>query len=588
MGSRAWLGGTCRGGKGPARAALGALAAAASVPLLAGVAQAQPVRGLADPSVNVPRTPAIEAACSAGDGAACQSAAVEAIDLARASEGVGPLRLPAGYDEMNGSQQLLVLADLERTARGLPGFTGLSASLDALAGQGARADNDPAGPAGTQWGSNWAGGEASALLADYDWMYDDGPGSPNLDCSGPSAPGCWDHRRNILADYGPHPSMGAAEVSVGGVSSMAELFSSAAPGNLDYALPAPIGVGATLGPPVPTSVTPELLQIGTTPGVSRSAALTVQAGAAMLRARAAVNGDHGSWKVTPSCTAGPGGHCDLVVTFAPRLPGAAHATVTVHLGRRTDRVGVAAYTGHGYWQATSTGSVVAYAGGALRGSVRGKRLHQPVVGMAATPGGGGYWEVAADGGVFSFGDARFFGSAAALRVHRPVVGMAVAANGRGYWLLSRTGGVYSFGDAHFYGAGRPADGSFASMTAAHGGGGYWLVTTTGRVFAFGSARALGSVPAGAAHAVVGLAPTPDGAGYWVASRSGQVFAFGDARGRVATPSSACDIVGIAAPAGGPGYYLSEADGTVLSAGGAPLAPRVAGTGGGRVVGMATA
>jgi hypothetical protein len=40
----------------------------------------------------------------------------------------------------------------------------------------------------------------------------------------------------------------------------------------------------------------------------------------------------------------------------------------------------------------------------------GHPLNQPIVGMAAVPGGGGYWEVASDGGIFSFGDAQFYGS----------------------------------------------------------------------------------------------------------------------------------------------------------------------------------
>jgi len=132
------------------------------------------------------------------------------------------------YDAINVSQQLLVLSNLERVDRSLPGFTGLSLRLDASAQAGASSNSDPVGPLGTAWGSNWAGGETSALLADFDWMYDDGVGSPNLDCNNSSALGCWDHRRNILADYGPHPAMGSAATKVDGVTSMTELFSSAA------------------------------------------------------------------------------------------------------------------------------------------------------------------------------------------------------------------------------------------------------------------------------------------------------------------------------------------------------------------------
>jgi len=46
--------------------------------------------------------------------------------------------------------------------------------------------------------------------------------------------------------------------------------------------------------------------------------------------------------------------------------------------------------------------------------------------MASTPDGKGYWLVASDGGVFSFGDASFYGSMGGKPLNKPVVGMAVA------------------------------------------------------------------------------------------------------------------------------------------------------------------
>jgi hypothetical protein len=49
----------------------------------------------------------------------------------------------------------------------------------------------------TAWGSNWSGG-LSTLAANYYWMYSDGTGF-NIDCSQPGDPGCWAHRKNILA-----------------------------------------------------------------------------------------------------------------------------------------------------------------------------------------------------------------------------------------------------------------------------------------------------------------------------------------------------------------------------------------------------
>ncbi len=178
-------------------------------------------------------------ACAHNAGGECQGVVLHAIDRARAEEGIGPLELPAGYSSLTTAQQLFVLADIERMNRGLPGLSGLSSQLDTRAETAASNNADPIGPAGFSWGSNWAGGEASALLADYDWMYDDGPGSPNLDCGHRSSSGCWDHRQNILGNYGTHPTMGAAKKMVDGVTSMTEIFSSGSGGVLEFSLRAP-------------------------------------------------------------------------------------------------------------------------------------------------------------------------------------------------------------------------------------------------------------------------------------------------------------------------------------------------------------
>ena len=149
------------------------------MPLLASTAQAQTrTSALTNPSLNVPRTAAMDQACGQGTAADCQLAVVWGIDQARATEGVGLLHLPSNYDSLSVPAQLSVLTDQERVDRGLPGFTGLSATLDGLAEQGAVANTDPNGPADRTWGSNWAGGEPSALLANYDFMYNDGLAIP--------------------------------------------------------------------------------------------------------------------------------------------------------------------------------------------------------------------------------------------------------------------------------------------------------------------------------------------------------------------------------------------------------------------------
>jgi hypothetical protein len=167
--------------------------------------------------------------------AACEQAELAAIDNARAKEGVGTMYLPGDFNSLSGPEQLLVVIDLERVARGLPPFVGIVASLDKVAqggaqvsGQPAGAFGDPAFPAGFSVGhgsvfayhcnatraervscagsgnpgaSIAAGSNISALDADYIWMYDDGYGGPNFDCKTPKTAGCWGHRENILGRY---------------------------------------------------------------------------------------------------------------------------------------------------------------------------------------------------------------------------------------------------------------------------------------------------------------------------------------------------------------------------------------------------
>lgn len=77
------------------------------------------------------------------------------------------------------------------------------------------------------------------------------------------------------------------------------------------------------------------------------------------------------------------------------------------------------------------------------GSMGGRPLNQPIVGMAVDQATGGYWLVAADGGIFSF-DAPFYGSTGGLVLNQPIVGMAAAPDGSGYRLGARDGGVFSF------------------------------------------------------------------------------------------------------------------------------------------------
>ncbi len=186
--------------------------------------------------------------------------------------------------------------------------------------------------------------------------------------------------------------------------------------------------------------------------------------------------------------------------------------------------------GAGYWLVASDGGIFSYGDAAFHGSTGGYRLNRPVIGMASTPDSGGYWLVASDGGIFTFGDARFFGSTGALPLVKPVVAMARTADGGGYWLVASDGGVFSFGDAKFHGsaASLPLVAPIVGMVPTADGGGYWLVASDGGVFAYGDAGFVGSLGGKGVTDVASVSPTPDGGGYLLVTRSGHVYSFGDA------------------------------------------------------------
>jgi hypothetical protein len=166
--------------------------------------------------------------CSAGDNSGtCNQLALTAIGQARkALEKMGgmSLSLPA-FARLTPAQQLFVVVNLERTERGLAPAVVLSKSLSAIAQAGAQAGRDPAvgrvartlpgGGRTVYVGATWSGGWINPLGADYAWMYDDGPGSSNLDCRGGSAKLCWGHRDILLASSALKYCHGQGELAMG-------------------------------------------------------------------------------------------------------------------------------------------------------------------------------------------------------------------------------------------------------------------------------------------------------------------------------------------------------------------------------------
>jgi len=100
----------------------------------------------------------------------------------------------------------------------LPGINWVLWTGAAAAGVAADGDPDPSALLANLptygWASNWAGAYPNAPEAYYAWMYYDGWGgknTSNLDCTGPSASGCWGHRDDVLSFSEPGTiSMGAS------------------------------------------------------------------------------------------------------------------------------------------------------------------------------------------------------------------------------------------------------------------------------------------------------------------------------------------------------------------------------------------
>ncbi|HWC33953.1 MAG TPA: hypothetical protein VG650_03905 [Mycobacteriales bacterium] len=147
----------------------------------------------------------------------CTHQVLAAIEHARALEGVKRPRmvLPRNYDSLTVAEQTFVVTDLERVARGLKPFAGLTRPLNAASHAAAAAKVDPMPVVSllralgvTEYGSIWAG-DFGPLASDYDWMYNDGYASNgiNLACLTPQSPGCWGHRDNILGTYQHKPTL---------------------------------------------------------------------------------------------------------------------------------------------------------------------------------------------------------------------------------------------------------------------------------------------------------------------------------------------------------------------------------------------
>jgi hypothetical protein len=148
----------------------------------------------------------------------CTQFVLRALNAARKTEGLAAMVLPTNWYLLKPQEQVFVIVDLERTARGLPPYLGLNRQLHAAAQNAAARETDPAYASGFRagldpqgvlgMGSTMAMGY-STLEADYEWMYEDGWGgsvslTPNLACTFAGALGCWGHRDQLLGYDGSY------------------------------------------------------------------------------------------------------------------------------------------------------------------------------------------------------------------------------------------------------------------------------------------------------------------------------------------------------------------------------------------------
>jgi hypothetical protein len=277
-----------------------------------------------DPTANRQLSPATEQACGANElSITCEVSVGADINAARAAEGVQPMVLPPNYNSLSVPQQLLVLANLERTARGLMPAGGLSGALNAVAMVGALADLDPNPNLynGSALSANWAGGTASALIADFMWMYDDGIGSGNIDCTYNNQSGCWGHRDDTLYPFAAPLVMGAAYApnTLDGPS-LAEIFvggdTATGVGQAD-ALLSP--TWAEISQSLQFALSASSLQLPRGAGAGQ---VTVTAPGMSMSLAAQITRGSGNWQVSPSsCQLAAGSSCQLTITGQPGSSG---------------------------------------------------------------------------------------------------------------------------------------------------------------------------------------------------------------------------------------------------------------------------
>ncbi len=604
-----------------------AVLAASALVLTAAAAPTAGAAGIlppSNPSVSAP--PQVMPDCSLSPvddtSAGCIDSVLHNINYGRWLEGLGPMVLPSDYATDSVAMQQLIITDEERGDRGLSEFAGLDPSLNTAAQSGAQSSTDPVPPAGysyTSAGSIFAQ-DYTPLGADFAWMYDDGYGGTNLDCTSPSSSGCWGHRDNVLGNWTTTGTTIGTQTAMMGdgntaAGQYAEIFANQAnPADslVDTITPSALPTPSTASAPdivqvlpassantaAGTSVTIEGNYFGTTPtpqvyfgGVAATSVHVNWDGELTADAPADPAGTATS-QVVVTVTTGAGtssstGTPDVnEFTYAPTNAPTV-TTVSPTSGPETPS-GSVTIQGTNFYDGGVTPIVdfgtVASIGSMTYGSTQITTTIPPSVNLGTvditvtTPAGtsavsaADHYTYTADGT-----------SSPPPSPPPPPPPPPSPAPSHGYWLVGSDGGIFSFGSSQFYGSTgslhlqRPVVG----ITPTAGRGGYWLVASDGGIFAFGDAGFYGSIPGAGLHPagsglphslnapIVGMVPSSDGGGYFMVASDGGVFAFGDARFEGSCPGiGGCRgaAVAVVPDATGNGYWVVTSTGGVYTFG----------------------
>jgi hypothetical protein len=220
--------------------------------------------------------------------------------------------------------------------------------------------------------------------------------------------------------------------------------------------------------------------------------------------------------------------------------------------------------GSGYYEVASDGGLFAF-NAPFYGSMGGKPLNQPIVGMTYDPLTGGYYEVASDGGLFAF-NTPFQGSMGGKPLNKPIVAMAFDPVTGGYYEVASDGGLFAF-NAPFYGSmgGKPLNSPIVGMTVDPTTGGYYEVASDGGLFAFNAPfqGSMGGHPLN--KPIVGMTFDSLTGGYYEVASDGGLFAFNAPfYGSMGGKPLNKPIVGMEFDSSANGYYEVATDGGLFA------------------------